>query len=68
MLFYKSSLISKSHNNDMFNAINDDISLEQCNFLEKYALNADSLMKYLDNKIRINEDFLGTFSHIHIIS
>ncbi len=64
MLFYKSSLISKSNNNDMFNAINDDISLEQCNFLEKYALSADSLMKYLDNKIRINEDFLGTFSHI----
>ncbi len=58
MLFYKSNLIS-SQNNNMFDAINDNITSEQCSILEKYALNSDSIMKFLDNKIRTNEDYLG---------
>ena len=60
MLFYKRNINS---NNNMYDAINDNISSEQFNNLEKYALNIDSIQKFLDNKIRINEDFLGNYSN-----
>ena len=52
MLFYKGNINS---NNNMYDAINDNISSEQFNNLEKYALNIDSIKKFLDNKI--NKDF-----------
>ena len=62
MLFYKGNM--NPNNNNMYDTINDNISSEQFNILEKYALNADLLYKVIDNRIRINEDFLGNYNFI----
>ena len=61
LLFYKGNL--NQNNNNMYETINDNITSEQFNILEKYALNTDSLSKFLENKIRINEDFLGNYNN-----
>jgi len=61
MLFYKGNM--NQNNNNMYDTINDNITSEQFNILEKYALNTDSLSKFLENKIRIKEDFLGNYNN-----